>query len=205
MEHESKKVITTRFIVRAGIFSALSALLYIFVKFSVPFLPSFLEFHFDEIPAFIASFAYGPLMGIVVLVIKTLIKLPFTQTLCVGELADLIYSLAFILPGAFIYKRHRNIKAVFLGLGIGLVCQLATSLLINVYVMIPFYAFVMGFTEEGILSICQLANPNIIDVKWSLALYGVLPFNALKDVCVIALTFPTYKLLHNLIDKIPIK
>ena len=91
MESE-KKVLTLRFIVRAGIFAAFAAILYIFVKFPVPFLPPFLEFHFDEVPVFIASFAYGPLMGVVVLIIKTLIKLPFTETLCVGELSDLIYS-----------------------------------------------------------------------------------------------------------------
>ena len=120
-------------IVRVGIFGALSGIFYIFIKFPVPFLPSFLEFHFDEIPAFIASFAYGPVSGLLVLVIKTLIKLPFTRTLGVGELSDLIYSAAFILPAALIYKRKRNFKSVIIGLSIGTVFQLAVSLLSNIY------------------------------------------------------------------------
>ena len=70
-----KRGIGVKFLVRAGIFSALSAILYLFVKFPVPFLPTFLEFHFDEVPLFIASFAYGPISGIFVLLIKTFIKL----------------------------------------------------------------------------------------------------------------------------------
>ena len=58
---------TTRFMTRVAIFGAISALLYIFIKFPVPFLPTFLEFHFDEVPVFIAGFAYGPLSAFCVL------------------------------------------------------------------------------------------------------------------------------------------
>ena len=83
---------TTKFMTRVAIFGAISTLLYIFIKFPVPFLPSFLEFHFDEIPIFIAGFAYGPLSAFCVILVKTIIKLPMTSTLGVGELSDFIYS-----------------------------------------------------------------------------------------------------------------
>ena len=50
----------TRFIVRVAVFGGFSAILYCvpFLKFPVPFFPSFLEFHFDEIPAFLVSMFY---------------------------------------------------------------------------------------------------------------------------------------------------
>lgn len=192
----------TKQIVRVGIFGALSGIFYIFIKFPVPFLPSFLEFHFDEIPAFIASFAYGPVSGLLVLVIKTLIKLPFTRTLGVGELSDLIYSAAFILPAALIYKRKRNFKSVIIGLSIGTVFQLAVSLLSNIYLMIPFYMKVMELPEIAILNMCKLANPKITDVGWSYGLLAVLPFNVIKDAAVIVLTLITYKSVHRFIDKL---
>jgi len=192
----------TKQIVRVAVFGALSGIFYIFIKFPVPFFPSFLEFHFDEVPAFIASFAYGPISGILVLLIKTLIKLPFTKTLGVGELSDLIYSAAFILPAALIYKRHRNFKGVFTGLLIGTVFQLAISLISNVYVMIPFYMKVMELPEAAIIGMCKAANPNITNVGWSYGLLAVLPFNALKDAAVIVLTLVTYKSVHKFIDKL---
>ena len=192
----------TKQMVRVAVFGALSGIFYIFIKFPVPFLPTFLEFHFDEIPAFIASFAYGPITGILVLLIKTLIKLPFTRTLGVGELSDLIYSAAFILPAAIVYKKHRNFKGVVVGLLFGTVLQLAVSLLSNIYVMIPFYMKVMELPEAAILGMCKAANPKITDVGWSYGLLAVLPFNLIKDVAVIVITIFTYKSVHRFIDKL---
>ena len=192
----------TKQIVRVAVFGALSGIFYIFIKFPVPFLPSFLEFHFDEVPAFIASFAYGPITGIVVLLIKTLIKLPLTSTLGVGELSDLIYSIAFIIPASLIYKYKRNFKGVFIGLFIGTIFQLAVSLLCNIYIMIPFYMSIMEFPEAAILGMCKAANPNIKDIGWSYGLLAVLPFNLIKDFIVILLTLFTYKSVHKFIDNL---
>lgn len=193
---------TTRFMTRVAIFGAISALLYIFIKFPVPFLPTFLEFHFDEVPVFIAGFAYGPLSAFCVLLVKTVIKLPFTTTLGVGELCDLIYSTVFVLPAVLIYKKHRNFKYALLGLGIGTILQLSVSLIANIYIMIPFYMSVMGLSESAILSLCQQANPAIKDIGWTYGLFAVLPFNAIKDVAVLFLTIITYKSMHRFIDKI---
>lgn len=198
----SKYKFGTKQIVRVAIFGALSGIFYIFIKFPVPFIPFFLEFHFDEIPAFIASFAYGPVAGLLVLLIKTLIKLPMTNTLGVGELADLIYSAAFILPAAIVYKKHRNFKGVVIGLSIGTVLQLAVSLLANIYVIIPFYMKVMEYSVEQLVGWCQIANKNITDVQWSYGLLAVLPFNAMKDAAVIILTLLAYKSVHRFIDKL---
>ena len=192
----------TKQMVRVAIFGALSGIFYIFIKFPVPFMPAFLEFHFDEIPAFIASFAYGPVVGLLVLLVKTLIKLPLTSTLGVGELSDLIFSAAFILPAALIYKRKRNFKGVFVGLAVGTLFQLAVSLLTNIYVTIPFYLKVMEFPEAAILGMCKAANPNITNIGWSYGLLAVLPFNAMKDAAVILLTLFTYKSVHRFIDKL---
>ena len=52
------------------------------------FFPSFLEIHFDEVPAFIAGFAYGPMSAVFILIVKTLVKLPMTITAGVGENDD---------------------------------------------------------------------------------------------------------------------
>ena len=201
-KQHSKYKFGTKQMVRVAVFGALSGIFYIFIKFPVPFLPPFLEFHFDEIPAFIASFAYGPISGILVLLIKTLIKLPMTSTLGVGEVSDLIYSAAFIIPAAIIYKRHRNFKGVIIGLSIGTLIQLSISLLSNIYFIIPFYMKVMEFPEQAILGMCQAANPRITDIGWSYGLLAVLPFNAIKDAAVIILTLFTYKSVHRFIDKL---
>ena len=59
---KQKQFSWARFAARVGIFGALSTILYVVKIFEIhlPFFPSFLALHFDEIPAFIAGFAYGP-------------------------------------------------------------------------------------------------------------------------------------------------
>lgn len=196
--------ITTRFIARVAIFGALSAILYIvpILKFPVPIFPSFLEFHFDEIPVFIASFAYGPFSGICILIVKTIMKFPFTTTACVGEIADFIYSFVFIIPAAIIYQKHRSFKFVTLGLSIGLILQLGVSLIGNIYIIFPFYMKMLPMSEETLLAVCRLANPAVSNVRWSVGFLAVLPFNLIKDVAVIIVTLLIYKSTHQLIDKI---
>lgn len=193
----------TRFIVRVAVFGGFSAILYCvpFLKFPVPFFPSFLEFHFDEIPAFIGAFAYGPMTGFYVLLVKTFIKLPMTNTLAVGEIADLLYSLAFIMPAALFYQKNRTFKGAIKALILGLFCQLVVSLVANVYVMFPFYMRMFGLSEAALLKICQLANPAIQDVRWSVGFIAVLPFNVIKDAAIILVTLLVYKSTHTLFDR----
>lgn len=206
MEQIKNKKITTQQIARIGIFSALAAILYIvpIFQFKIPSVfPSFLEFHFDEIPVFIASFAYGPMVGFWVLVIRTIIKLPFTSTVCVGELADFIYSVAFILPAATIYKRNRSLKGVCIGFLIGFFFQVLVSGLLTCFVMIDFYLYLYkGLTADTLLKSMQAINPHISDIHLSLTIWGIVPFNILKDAIVILITFIIYKKISPLLKKV---
>lgn len=194
----------TKFIVRVAIFGAISGLLYAvpLLKFPLPIFPSFLELHFDEVPILIAGFAYGPLSALGVLVIKTIIKLPFSSTLFVGELSDILFSAAFVLPASLIYKKHRNFKGAIIGLLIGMILQIVVAVVGNIYVMIPFYMFMYGMSQEQLLAICQLANPAITDVGWTYGIFAVLPFNLIKDAIVVVITFLVYKSTHKFLDKL---
>ena len=195
----------TKFVARTGVFAAISVILYTvpFLKFKVPFFPSFLEIHLDEVPALIAGFAYGPISGSLVIIVKTIIKLPMTTTAGVGELADLVFSLAYIIPAALIYKMHRNIKGAVVALVISSLIQAAVASMVTAFAMLEFYVFMMPkLTMEGILELCQKINPNIHDLGWGFVLYFGLPFNLFKDAIVVAITFVLYKHTHRLIDKI---
>ena len=200
---QKKSPFTTKFIARTGLFAAMSIILYLVpvLKFPLPFFPSFLEFHFDEVPALIAGFAYGPLSGVLVIVIKTIVKLPMTNTMGVGELADLIYSIAFVLPAAIFYKKHRNIKGALIGLGIATVIQLIVSSFITSFLILDFYIFMMGWPKQVILNMCMAANPKVTSLGWTFLFLVALPFNALKDLAVVAITFLLYKRLHKIIDR----
>ncbi len=199
-----KSPITTKFIARTGLFAAMSIILYLVpgLKFSVPFFPAFLEFHFDEVPALIAGFAYGPLSGFFVILIKTIVKLPMSNTMMVGELADFIYSSLFVIPAAIIYKKNRSIKGALIGLLIATVIQVIGSALITSFLILDFYIFMMGWPKQVILNMCRAANPNVTSLGWTFFFFVGLPFNAMKDAIVVVITFLLYKRLHRIIDRI---
>lgn len=197
--HPSRQFNWVKFVARVGIFAAISTILYIVPIFQItlPFVPSFMSLHFDEVPAMIAGYAYGPIVGEAVLLVKTIIKLPMSSTMCVGEIADFIFSTAYILPATWIYKKMRNMKGVFLGFGISSVLQIIMAMTLNVYWILPFYMNVMGLPGEQILSLCQKAVPFITDLEWSYAFFGVMPLNIIKDIAVFIITFLVYRTIRK--------
>ena len=199
-----KHIISTKFITRSAVFAAISIILYIVPYFNIalPIFPAFLKIHIDEVPVFIAGFAYGPWSAVFILLVKTLAKLPMTSTGGVGELADLIYSTAFIIPAAIIYKKHKTLKGAFVGLGVGTLFQLVVSCFVTTFLILKFYIFVMGMSEGMILGMCQAINPRITNLQWPFLFFVSLPFNALKDVVVILITILLYKRMHRFIDRL---
>ncbi len=191
----------TRMVAVVGIFGALATILYVvpFLRFPLPLLPTFLEFNFSDIPTLIAGFTYGPLVAFFIHLVKILIKLPMTSTAFVGELADFVIGLLFVLPATIYYKRNKTKKGALIGLLISLIIATICACFINRYILIPFYTKTFGM--EAVLGMAQSANSNISDVKWSLVLWGVLPFNLLKNIIVCALTFILYKKISYVIKK----
>jgi len=192
----------TRKLAVCGVFGALAAILYVvpFFKFPLPFLfPSFLEFNFSDIPTLIAGFTYGPVVAFFVHLIKIIIKLPMTGTGCVGELADFIIGLLFVMPAVIYYKRNKTRKGALIGLALSVLIATSIACLVNRYILIPFYTKAFGL--EAVMGMATSANSNISNVKWSLVLWGVLPFNFVKNVVVSALTLVLYKKISNVIKK----
>ena len=122
-KNEKKKIMSgfqIRKMTVTAILAAVSTVL-MFLSFNVPFMPSFIKMDFSELPALIAAFAYGPLSGVIVCLIKNLINLLSTQTGGVGELSNFILGCAFVLPAGLIYKHKKTKKSAVLGALLGAV------------------------------------------------------------------------------------
>ena len=202
-ENRGNRKLSPSSIAKAGVFGALSALLYVVPIFTIklPFFPEFLTLHFDEVPALLIGLSEGPLCAFLVLLAKTFIKLPFTSTATVGEWADLILSCLLILPVCLLYRKKKSKKAMLLGFAISLPTHLVLAMVLNVYVLIPFFSVLYGLPLDALLAICQAAIPAIQDVGWSYAFFAVLPFNALKDAIVIVLSCSFYGGLRYFLER----
>ena len=67
----TKSNIKIRYLVFTALFSAISVVL-MYLEISIPIVPSFIKFDFSDLPALICSFAFGPLYGVLVCLLKNL-------------------------------------------------------------------------------------------------------------------------------------
>ncbi len=187
-----------------GVQGAISALLYIFVKFNLPIFPQFLDIQVSEIPALITSFMYGPSAGCFVILIRFILKLPFSSTEFVGELADLIIGLVLVYISGAIYKKKRTLKGALLGLSLAMILSTIVAMLSNLFILIPFYLqlFFNG-SMKPLLAMCSMI-PNINENNFMTyyLFIGVLPFNLFRFLIVFILTFLLYKRINFLFKKI---
>ena len=183
-----------------AILSAISYILYMFVKFPLPFIfPGFLDMQFSDLPALLGGFAIGPFAGGIIILVKCLLKMPFTQTACVGELADIIVGLAFVLPASIFYKYNRTKKGAILSMIIGTISAVGVSLLANRFLLIPFFAkeYGMGVVVGMMKSLYPaITQENIYDYYIPLA---ALPFNALRCIVCAVITYFVYKPLARVL------
>ena len=194
-----QKYFTTKKIAYLAVFTALSAVLYIFVKVSLPMVfPFFLDFQFSEVPALIGGYMFGPVAGSIILIVKTLIKLPFTSTFCVGELCDLILGLAFVIPSSLLYKKFKTRRAAVLGLAIGSAAVMLAAVLVNRFISVPFYASLFGGLQNIVDALTGLYEGITIDTFYAYYLpFGVIPFNLIRTVISAILAFLLYEGLRN--------
>ncbi len=196
----AKEIFSAINITRMAVFTALSTVLYLFVKFPLPIFPSWLDVQISELPALLAGYMMGPWYGAVVIVLKCLIKMPMSSTACVGELGDILIGLAYVLPACFFYKYHRNIKGALISLVIGISASSAVGVLVNRVILIPMYLELYFNGDWSILT--GMLKPLFSDVTVDSFYYyyllgGVLPFNLFRGIISGLATFLLYKHLER--------
>lgn len=191
----------SRYIAYTAIFAALSAAL-MALSFSVPFMPSFIKLDFSEVPALIASFALGPVSGVLVCLIKNLINVTMTTTGGVGELSNFILGVLFVVPAGLIYKKKRDRVGALIGSVVGSVIMGVLSLLTNYYIAYPVYENFMPI--EAIVGMYQEIFGGVNGL-WECLLIFNMPYTIFKGLLCAAITFLIYKPISYAMKTIDIK
>lgn len=182
-----------RMIALIAIFGALAAVLMVF-RFPLPFMPPFLSFDLAGVPELIVAFTFGPLAGILVVVLRILLQLVIsgTNSMFTGELQGLMLSLALVLPASIIYQHNKTKKGAIQGMVAGSITNVVVAVFTNMVIIIPFYVALYGMDMDAIISMTQAVNP-YIDSTFKLVLLGIIPFNIIKNVATCLVTFVIYK------------
>lgn len=195
------KKLTIRSMAMIGMLGALSAVL-ISLNFPLPLFPPFYRFDVADLPALLGGFMMGPVAGGIIIGVKLLMRMLMmgSDTMFVGELSNLINSLAFVLPATWIYARGKSKKTAMIGLSISTVFAAIVSVLTNAFIALPLYSAAFGWPLESIIGMGTAINAGITDLLTFL-LFAVLPFNLLKGGATALVTFAVYKRISVLFDR----
>ena len=194
MQNSTSKV---RVLTGTAMLGAVAAVL-MYLEFPIPIMPAFVKLDVSELPALIASFAYGPVSGILVCLIKNLIKLPSTSTAAVGELFNFVMGALFVGVAGLVYKRNKTRKGAIIGALLGALVMAIVSVPYNYFIVYPAYVVMYHLPLDAIIGMYQAINPSVDGLLACLLVFN-LPFTFVKGALDAALCFLVYKPLSPIL------
>ena len=194
MQNSTTKV---RALTGTAMLGAVAAVL-MYLEFPIPIMPAFVKLDVSELPALIASFAYGPVSGVLVCLIKNLIKLPSTSTAAVGELFNFVMGALFVGVAGIVYKRNKTRKGAIVGTLLGALVMAVVSVPYNYFIVYPAYVVMYHLPLEAIIGMYQAINPSVDGLLTCLLVFN-LPFTFVKGVLDAVLCFLIYKPLSPIL------
>ncbi len=194
MQNSTSKV---RVLTGTAMLGAVAAVL-MYLEFPIPIMPAFVKLDVSELPALIASFAYGPVSGILVCLIKNLIKLPSTSTAAVGELFNFVMGALFVGVAGLVYKRNKTRKGAIIGALLGALVMAVVSVPYNYFIVYPAYVVMYHLPLDAIIGMYQAINPSVDGLLACLLVFN-LPFTFVKGALDAALCFLIYKPLSPIL------
>ena len=191
------KTTNIRKLTGTAMLGAVAAVL-MYMEFPIPIMPSFIKLDVSELPALLAAYAYGPVSGIAVCLIKNLIKLPSTSTAAVGELFNFVMGALFVGVAGLIYKRNKTRKGAIVGALLGALVMAVVSVPYNYFIVYPAYVVMYHLPLDAIIGMYQAINPNVNGLLACLLVFN-LPFTFVKGALDAALCFLVYKPLSPIL------
>ncbi|NTV91343.1 MAG: ECF transporter S component [Clostridiales bacterium] len=162
--------------VKMGVLAALSIVLMMVIRF--PIIPgvTFLEYEPADVPILIGAFLFGPLPGLAITVVVSVIQALTVSAGSgwIGAMMHVIATGAFVMVAGTIYKKVHSLKGAIIGLAAGTLTMTAVMIPLNLLVT-PLF---LGYPIEDVI---KLLVPAII------------PFNLLKGIINSTLTALVYK------------
>ena len=197
----NKKKISIRVIAGCGMLVAVAVVLQ-YIEISIPIMPSFIKLDFSDLPELIGAFAYGPLFGVIISLLKNLIHMLFSQSGFVGELSNFILGAVFSFTAGIIYKYRKERKFALIAGVCGAAAMAIISVPTNYFLIYPMYYGILNFPEEAVLGMYQVILPGIKSIFQALLVFN-LPFTFVKGLICAVISMFIYKPLTKVLKERP--
>ncbi|WP_294467978.1 ECF transporter S component [uncultured Anaerofustis sp.] len=186
---KTKSKINVRVMVVTAMLSAVSFLL-AFLEIPMPLSPSFAMMDLSDLPALIGSFAFGPITGVIIELIKNGLQMFSTNTGGIGELANFFMGASFVFTAGIIYKRRKTKKTALVACILASVVMAVVAGLLNYFVLLPMYSVFMPL-EQVIAAFSEIIP--FIKTKLDVILFSAIPANIIKGLIISVFTMLIYK------------
>jgi len=155
-------------VIGVSIFAALGTIL-MFFEFPILIWLPFLKVDLSDVVTLIGTFAYGPVGGILIALIKSMVHVIVTGSGLAGVIgngAAFVGAVSLLLPFNYFWKKDKKVLAIIAGT----VSMTVIMSVLNYFVVMPLYMNVIG-----------------MKLNMSLAQYvatGVIPFNIIKALII---------------------
>jgi len=163
-------------VIGVSIFAALGTIL-MFFEFPVLIWLPFLKVDLSDVVTIIGTFAFGPVGGVLIALIKSMVHVIVTGSGVAGLIGNgsaFIGAVSLLLPFNYFWKKDKRILAVIAGT----ISMTLVMSVLNYLVVMPLYMNVVG-----------------MQLNMSLAQYvatGVIPFNIIKALIISAAVMVVY-------------
>ena len=171
----------------------LAALAWVVSQFSFPLLPwaPFLKIDFSDIPILLGMYIYGPMSGIAIAAVRSLLSYVTTggeAGFPIGDTAAFVATLSYTLPIYYVIRNNKpSKKQAILGGTVATLSLTGVLAFLTWLVIAPLYMTVMGFSVGPMREYLAVS---------------VMPFNLLKGVFVSIIFFVAFFKLHHYLEKI---
>lgn len=193
--NRTEKKVNIRTLAVMAMLAALAFLL-AFLEFPVPLSPAFARMDISDLPALVGAFAFGPVAGVVIELVKNALQLLSTSTGGVGELANFVIGAAFVAVAGLLYKHNKTKKTAWIACGIASVVMGVVAAVMNYFVLLPMFEQFMPL-DQVIAAFGEFMP--FIQTKFDVVLYNALPFNLLKGIAISLVTMLLYKKISPLL------
>nr|WP_263313234.1 ECF transporter S component [Mammaliicoccus sp. Marseille-Q6498] len=163
-DNKTKRLLTISMLI------AISFIL-MFLKFPLPFLPPYLTMDFSDVPVLVATFAFGPVAGILVALFKNVLNFLIVSHEPIGNMANFLASICLVIPTYYFYRIKKSKLFMIYGLIVGIILMTVLMSILNYFVLLPLYGQIMNLAD--------LAH----NLK-AIVSAGIIPFNLIKGTIV---------------------
>jgi riboflavin transporter FmnP len=197
MTNHNSSLSKTRYVTGCSLLIALAVILQ-YVEFAVPLMPSFIKFDFSDLPALIGAYAYGPLAGVIISLLKNILHMMASQSGFVGELSNFILGASFSFVAGFVYQRSKSRRSALTGGVLGALFMAAVSFPSNLFLIYPLYYSILHYPEAVILQAYQAILPSVTSISQCLLIFNV-PFTLVKGLIDVLICMLIYKRISHIL------